>query len=77
MNEALRQEVQQTRRSILGAAEQHPLPERFCAEPHSDSPSMVITDRETGRETTVALFAYGDVRRALNELFGQTAGEAV
>jgi hypothetical protein len=31
---------------------------------------MIIKDTETGRSTIVPLFAYGNVREALNDLFG-------
>lgn len=75
-NEALAEELGGLRGSMLAAAEGREMPARFSAEPHGERPAMIITDSETGRQTMVPLFAYGDVRRTLTELFGGEVGGA-
>jgi hypothetical protein len=72
LNSRLRNEVGTLRGSILQAAEAGvSIPERFVAVPSKASPEMVITDKETGKRTTVALCHYYGVRKALQELFGK------
>jgi hypothetical protein len=70
MNDALRNDVQSLRGGMVGAAERHHLPDRFQVIQDVDAPRMIIKDTETGRSTIVPLFAYGNVREALNDLFG-------
>jgi hypothetical protein len=70
MNPALRQEVTSLRESITEAARRAAaLPQRFEARPHETRPAMVISDRETGLEATVGLFAYGAACELLAALF--------
>lgn len=57
------------RGGMVAAAEREPMPERFSAVPHPDRPAMVIVDENTGRSTTVGLYAYAETRRVLRELF--------
>lgn len=64
-----RTDVDGLRDMMGGAARRNPLPKRFKAD-ESKSPKITITDTETGRSTTVGLYAYGDVRKVLNDLFG-------
>jgi hypothetical protein len=68
-NPALRKQMGTLRGGMVQAANSNPLPERFKVEPVLGAPRMDITDTQTGRKTTVPIFAYGEVRRALNELF--------
>lgn len=70
LNPELAAQVATVRGAIEEAAERVAMPSRFEAFPHENRPAMVIHDRETGRETTVPLYAYGPVREALNDLFG-------
>ena len=70
LDPALAEEVQGVRGIILGEAESNPLPKRFTAQAASDGPYMYIVDNETNRTTKVPLFAYGETRRVLTELFG-------
>ncbi|MNB84022.1 hypothetical protein D3C81_384480 [compost metagenome] len=70
MNSALKSEVQGLRGAIGNTAEKQPMPERFEATPLADDPSIMILDTETGKSTIVPIFAYREVRKALNELFG-------
>jgi hypothetical protein len=58
------------RGGMVAAAEAQPMPPRFSAVPHPDRPAMVVVDEETGRSTTVGLYAYGATRQALQDLFG-------
>lgn len=53
-----------------GIADSEVLPVRFEVEDHPKKPSVKITDTTTGKETIVPLFAYREVSKALNELFG-------
>lgn len=61
--------IGEMRGSMLVAAEQRPLPDRFSAVPHPDRPAMIVCDETTGRSCTVGLFAYGALREALTDLF--------
>lgn len=54
---------------IAVAAERNPLPERFFTLPAA-GPAVYVHDKQTGRRAEVPLFAYGEVRRVLSELFG-------
>jgi len=65
----LKQQVQSIRGSISERANANPLPQRFTVEQSHTTPSMVITDTITGNATKVPLFAYGEVRNVLNDLF--------
>jgi hypothetical protein len=62
-------EVVSLQGAIVGQAEKNPLPDRFVVNPLVNSPHVWIIDTETGRKTEVPLFAYGNVRQVLNELF--------
>lgn len=71
LNPKLANEVQGLRGMMLGAATKNPLPDRFVVEPHASRPAMIITDTVTGKTSTVPLFAYGEVRATLTDLFGE------
>ncbi len=58
------------RGSIVAAAEDVPLTDRFLLTQHAHLPAMIIYDNETGRSSTVALCNYRGVRQALQDLFG-------
>jgi hypothetical protein len=68
-NPALRKELGSLRGSVVDAAEKNALPKRFKVEPSATRPAMVITDTVTGKCSTVAIYAYGEFRKALSELF--------
>jgi len=65
----LKQRVQSIRGAISSRADRNQLPERFVVTQNPDHPRMVITDTITGNATDVPLFAYGEVRQVLNDLF--------
>ena len=67
---ALASEVGGLRGLIADTALEQPMPDRFTAKPHADRPAMIVTDSETGRSTTVGLYAYRAVRESLQDLFG-------
>ena len=69
LNPTLAAELGGLRGGMLAAAEARPLPARFSAVPHPDRAAMVVVDEQTGRSTTVGLFAYGALREALTDLF--------
>jgi hypothetical protein len=71
LNPELREQTQTLRGEMADAAERQPMPPRFSAESDPNRPAMIITDAQTGRQTTVPLFAYGEVRAALTELFSE------
>lgn len=71
LNPVLKDQVQGLRGAMVDQAEKNQLPERFTVKQHKDLPRMIIEDQETGRSTEVPLFAYGEVRRTLSELFGK------
>jgi len=71
LNPALADEVASLRGTMLDAAETAPLSDRYLTRPHPDRAAMVLTDRVTGRTTTVGLYAYSEVREALTDLFGE------
>jgi hypothetical protein len=55
---------------MLDAAERFPLPARFILK-YGDRPSrVIILDNETGRQSTVGLYALSQVLQTLNDLFG-------
>lgn len=58
--------------AMINAAEEQQLPDRFVVD-SSATPKIKITDKITGRSTVIGLFAYGDVRQALNDLFADVA----
>jgi hypothetical protein len=53
-----------------GLADIELLPARFKVEDHPNKPSVKITDTNTGKETIVPSFAYREVSKVLNDLFG-------
>jgi hypothetical protein len=55
---------------MTDAAEKNELPERFRVTQQPGNPSVFIIDTTTMRTTIVPLFAYGAVRKTLNDLFG-------
>lgn len=57
LNPALKEQVQE-------------LPSRFEVIDCEGSPEMTIVDTYTGRKTTVPIFAYKEVRKAIQQLFG-------
>jgi hypothetical protein len=69
LHPVLQEQLGELRDGLVGAAEGQHLPARFTARAHADHPSFVITDHNTGHATTVPLFAYGEVRAALADLF--------
>jgi hypothetical protein len=69
LNPTLKKEVSELRGGILEQAETIKLNERFAVHPHENKPSMIIKDLTTGNSTEVPLFAYREVRKALNNLF--------
>jgi hypothetical protein len=69
LNKQLKEDVQDLRGCILGSAEKQPLPDRFTVTASKDKPEMIITDNKTGKSTLTPLFAYGEVRRVLSDLF--------
>ena len=71
MNPALRADISEVRGSIIDAAEKIPMPARFTVAPSLHSPSVIVTDSETGRSVQVPLFGYGVVRETLTGLFGE------
>lgn len=70
LNHELSANLANMRGGMVQAAETREMPRRFSAVPHPDRAAMVIVDEETGRSTTVGLYAYGATRDALQELFG-------
>jgi hypothetical protein len=61
------------RGDMVGAAEAVPMPTRFSAIPDPDGPRMIVCDEETGRSIKVGLYAYSELRKALDGLFGEGA----
>lgn len=52
---------------IAAEAEEQELPDYFTVE-HEDGPGVTITNTKNGKSYSVPLFAYGEVREALNNL---------
>lgn len=71
LNPQLKAQVQGLRGGIVAQANERPCPDRFMCESHREQAAITITDTETGNKTTVPLFAYGEVRTALLNLFGK------
>lgn len=69
-NPELKRQMGELRGDMVTAAEARTLPDRFTVEPHPHLPQMIVHDTETGRSSTVPLFAYSNVRTTLNDLFG-------
>jgi len=69
--ENCKSEASELRGSISTQAEKTILAERFEAVKAIDTPTIWITDNETGRLVQVSLFAYEEVRKVLNVLFSQ------
>jgi len=65
--------VSSLRTLLIKVGERHQLPERFQVFSCADKIAMKIVDTETGRAAEVVLSAYGDVRKALMQLFGPPA----
>jgi hypothetical protein len=59
------------RGGMVDAAERNPLPARFVVRQHEFKPHVIILDRETGQEASVALCDYYGARKLLNDLFGE------
>lgn len=70
LNPELASEVGSLRGGMVAAAERFAMPERFSATPHPDRPAMIVVDGQTGRSTTISLYAYGSFRQGLTELLG-------
>lgn len=68
-NPVLKEEITSLRGGMLAQAEKIELPSRFEVESHKERPRMIIKDKETGKVTEVPIFAYGEVRKALHDLF--------
>ncbi len=71
MKDYKNEEVGELKGIVSQQAEKTYLPSRFKATNHPDRPAMIILDTETNKETTVGLYAYGEVRKVLNNLFGE------
>ncbi len=71
LNPQLRAEVQGLRGAITSQAESVQLPRRFVATPSTLKPEIAIRDTVTGKLAHVPMFAYGEVRRVLAELFSE------
>lgn len=69
-SEPARKLMGESRGDMLVAAETQPMPDRFSAVPCPNSPAMIICDEQTGRSTSVGLYAYRATRAALQDLFG-------
>lgn len=69
LNPQLKEEVSSLRGNISEQAEKNELPSRFVVEPHDDLPKMIIKDTITGKTSEVPIFAYGEVRKVLGDLF--------
>ena len=67
LNSQLQNEVSELRESIIKNVKN--TSERFVAVSSTDAPEMIITDTTTWRTTTVPLYGYGNVMKALSELF--------
>lgn len=70
LSEPARREIGEARGSMVDAAERLPLPSQFSAVPCPEGPAMIVCDEVTGRSARVSLYAYGAVRTALTDLFG-------
>jgi len=69
LNPELKKQIQETRSVILEQATKIEMPSRFKSEKSNSSPTMIITDTTTNRKADVPLFAYGNVRKVLSNLF--------
>jgi hypothetical protein len=69
LNSTLRKQVKGLRSSMREVAEQNTIPDRFAVAPVANGPYMLITDTLTSKQVQVPIFAYSEVRKALNELF--------
>ena len=69
LHPTLQEQLGVLRGGMVDAAEEFHLPPRFTARPHADRPAFIVTDTQTGRATEVGLYAYGDLRQALADLF--------
>lgn len=67
LNEQLQEEVSTLRKCIAKSNKNYS--GRFLATESETSPSMIVTDAESGKSIEVPLFAYGDVMKALKGLF--------
>lgn len=71
LNKELKYEITDLKKCILNTAEIQNLPSRFKTEDVIGLPKKRIINLKTGKETIVPIFAYQNVREALNNLFSQ------
>ena len=69
LNPQLAQQLSSLRGGLIETAEIQVMPERFTASPHPDRPAMILIDTVMGNSATISLFAYREVRKALQDLF--------
>lgn len=69
LNNQLQEDISELRESIIENVKT--TSKRFVAVNPTDKPEMIITDTSTWKTTTVPLYAYGNVMKALTELFEQ------
>ena len=65
-----RKETATVRGAMEEISKNIPLPERFVVQNDEVESAVIITDTRTNRETQISLYAFGEVRKALNDLFG-------
>ena len=65
-NETADSDVTELRGAMLA---QLPAGERFTTEPSVDTPTVWITDQQTGKSVQVPIFAAREVAKALAQLF--------
>ena len=71
LNPALKKQIVGVRSGMLGQCNKIGIPRRFMLTMSKELPGGIIKDKLTGRSTThVSLYALGDVKQALKELFG-------
>ena len=68
-NRSLQMQMGSLRGCLVDTANKLPLPSRFTVDKCNDTPDMSITDTISGKVAIVPIYAYGAVRRALNDLF--------
>jgi len=59
-----------TVRTAMEQLSKSPLPERFIVQNDEADSAVIITDTKTNRDAQISIYAYGEVRKALNDLFG-------
>lgn len=71
LNPALKKQVTDLRGGILGQCNKVYLPPRFVLKMSKDRLAGTITDKQTGRTTSlIGLYALAEVKGTLSELFG-------